>query len=77
MGCCLCFSVLVIYNATSLLYIAQGIMSIAAGKFLQYAQNIGFQRSLADGFFVRGDEKEKGGKMSKKQQKIASKCDFF
>ena len=46
------------YNATSLLYIAQGIMSIAAGKFLQYAQNIGFQRSLADGFFVRGDEKE-------------------
>jgi hypothetical protein len=33
-------------------------MSISAGKFLQCAQNIGFQRSLADGFFVRGDEKE-------------------
>ena len=47
------------YNATSLLYIAQGIMSISAGKFLQYAQNIGFQRSLAKGFFVRGDEKNK------------------
>jgi hypothetical protein len=46
------------YNATSLLYIAQGIMSIAAGKFLQYAQNIGFQRSLAKGFFVRGDKKD-------------------
>jgi hypothetical protein len=33
-------------------------MSIPAGKFLQCAQNIGFRRSLAKGFFVRGDEKK-------------------
>ena len=46
------------YNATSLLYIIQGIMSISAGKFLQYTQKAVVQRSLADGFFVRGDEKK-------------------